>query len=577
MSARHQKTPVTYVQDKAIGPLYSTKSDLQKLQNYGLPPDPPLMTMAGGGQSVGAGTNYPLQPPNIDLGTISASFTVNLAAKTAQYQKMKLHDPGSSLVISFDGLPIGKSVVFALDITNDNTISHPFTWPATLNGLPSLPTAAGSRYVIYIVGYRSSTESRYTVISSSSGSSTNLWSGITIDVDKDMQDKSLTNLNNVLFHTSGNFVGFQSDGAGKTIDFMVNSFTAATLSSDPTSLINPNESVFEIIDYTTFGAAIKLANLSPSSVNEFLGILAYDGLKANGQQQTYAQIRGQIISNSNTTFIGHLVFEVADGTGFVNAIMKIEGNQGGSPPSSLNMLANPIINCGYIAFDNNGQIFDTPSILELSTAGGGQNIIRFSNFNASMFDFTNSSLIPYNIQNLGTSGHFWGDVYLTDIFLIDTAHEILVSGGDLVMTIPSGNVFRFRSGLNDKLQIDNIRNAASLRNNMFFEIQPSSGNPLQVLKQSGKAAEFICTDGFQFDSSIVAASSASDYCGTFSQPWAGGAFLHGIAFLVSPNDPTTSDIPQGYTLGWVNTTSGTIRIYMNYGGILYYTSLPNNL
>lgn len=581
MSARHQDSDITYIRRSAIDPLNRAKDDLQRVINYGQPPVLPNVTMAGGGQSVGSGTNYPLQPPVIDLGTSSGPLTINLAQKNAHYQKVRLHDGGSAIVISFDGLPINKSVIFCLDITNDNTIAHGITWPANLFNIPSLSTSSGARYLLAIAGYRSGSETRYTVINSGVGGSSTLWSLVTIDVDKDMAGHGLSDLSFVNFRTTGNRVGLDTDGAGHIMNFYGDGKQLATLSRNAAGF-NPGQTVMELIDSFSSGfpVAEKFFYAPATPATGDIGELDFDTYTSLNNQKTFAQIRGAAVDITDSGVIGRIKFYAGNGAGILAQVMNVEGGPSGSTPTGLNMLSHPIYDAGAIAFDIvGGTILEESDAIDFITANlaPGQTKFRFKNGLTTILEIGPAKIEPFTAMDVGSTSHFVNNVYLTDIFLIDTAHEIFVSGGDLVATIPHANVYRFRDGLNDKLQIDNNRNAISLRNGSFFEIQPSTGNPLQILKQAGSMTEFSCADGFQFDESIVASSSSNVYCGTFAQPFAGGAFLHGIAFLVSGSDPTATNIPQGFMLGWVNSNTGTIRIYMNYGGTLYYTSLTSHL
>jgi hypothetical protein len=115
----------------------------------------------------------------------------------------------------------------------------------------------------------------------------------------------------------------------------------------------------------------------------------------------------------------------------------------------------------------------------------------------------NQSLIPQGGITLGNSINFYSAGYISDIFMVDTNHELTVSGGNIVIRSPVNKSIRMQQDTTDKGIFDFISNKLSLQNAMFFEILPTGGQPFQVLKLTGLAAEFSCFDGFQFDNSVL--------------------------------------------------------------------------
>lgn len=153
------------------------------------------MPTAGGGISVGSGTQFPILYPIGEIGNVSGNVTINLANQNLHYQKFNINAAGVT-TFAFDGLLLNKAIIFTLDITIGIAGVTAVNWPANLFNIPTLPITNGSRYVLYISGFKDGTEERYEVVGSSltgSGGS-NLWSNITIDTNKDMLGFNLTDI-----------------------------------------------------------------------------------------------------------------------------------------------------------------------------------------------------------------------------------------------------------------------------------------------------------------------------------------------------------------------------------------------
>ncbi len=169
MSARHSGTIGSQVKTgkEKDGLLFK---ELQKLQTTQLPVVPTLHPVAGRGIA-GGGTQYPLWLPAIDIGIISiASIDINLANPNAHYTKIL--DDVSDLTINFINLISDRAIVFTVDITIQTASFNSLTFVPSLSELPTgLPTLQGSRFALIIVGFKTASDERFTVINSGNTSS----------------------------------------------------------------------------------------------------------------------------------------------------------------------------------------------------------------------------------------------------------------------------------------------------------------------------------------------------------------------------------------------------------------------
>jgi hypothetical protein len=202
MSARHPQTTNTTLKNKAINRLNNTDFQVAKITNYQLPAPPQPQTVQGGGTVPGGGTTFPILYPIAELGDQSgSSIDINLGAQTVHYQKLVL-DYAGDVTITFSGLVQNRAIIFTLDITVGVDGLGTITWPSNLNNIPDdLPTTSGSRYLLTIIGFYDTAEERYEVVGGSSSGGSSLWSGITIDVNKDMEMMDLYNLSLIQFDT----------------------------------------------------------------------------------------------------------------------------------------------------------------------------------------------------------------------------------------------------------------------------------------------------------------------------------------------------------------------------------------
>ena len=197
MVARHASTLATITKKQSIGKLNNAFSTIQKLATYQLPIPPAPLPTAGGGVSVGSGTTFPILYPINEHGNVEPLLGFNLSGSDSHYQKANIIVPFLPCTVLFDGLLPNKAIVFTLDITIGCTPFPGFIWPANLYNIPSgIPTTEGSRFVLYISGFKDGTEERYEVVGVSltgAGGSTN-WSSIVIDatnINKDMRQGTL--------------------------------------------------------------------------------------------------------------------------------------------------------------------------------------------------------------------------------------------------------------------------------------------------------------------------------------------------------------------------------------------------
>lgn len=204
MSARHPETQGTITKKRATDKVNNAFSTIQKILTYQLPIPPPPLPVAGGGISAGSGTTFPILYPIAELGNQTNTISINLANQNLHYQKMVINTAGTTN-ISFDGLLLNKAIVFTLDVSIGVAGVVAVNWPANLFNLPTLPIVNGSRYVLYISGFRDGVEERYEVVGSSltGAGGAVAWSNVTpIDVNKNMNAKNLTNLGLITFTNS---------------------------------------------------------------------------------------------------------------------------------------------------------------------------------------------------------------------------------------------------------------------------------------------------------------------------------------------------------------------------------------
>jgi len=124
---------------------------------------PPLRSQNVGGRGLSAiGTVYPINAPIDDRGTISvASIDIAMAGPKHHYIKISLNNTDPT--INFTKLIVGLTSSFTLDLTNSIALSS-LTFVPALSNSPTIDLTNGARNILYIVGHRTSSETRYQVV-----------------------------------------------------------------------------------------------------------------------------------------------------------------------------------------------------------------------------------------------------------------------------------------------------------------------------------------------------------------------------------------------------------------------------
>lgn len=125
------------------------------------------------------------------------------------------------------------------------------------------------------------------------------WSSVTpIDVDKDMNNHSLTNLNTIGFHSStANLINFTTSGDGAQLNFIVNGFGAGDIT---TTTGGGNNTIFEINGGVlgTNNPSIKIVNNKASGGTGFIGSIFFDGNNSSSSRLTYVRQRANVLTNT---------------------------------------------------------------------------------------------------------------------------------------------------------------------------------------------------------------------------------------------------------------------------------------
>lgn len=163
MGARHIESLGTKVK-KNIDADEQIYRELTKVQSTQLPVPPVIFAVSGKGRG-GLGTTFPILYPNEDLGVITTSpLNLNLGEPRIHYKKFAMDV--NDLVVNFKELIEGRSVFLILDVTIQTTTFNSLTFSPALNNAPTIPSAAGSRFLLYIIGYKTASEERFEVLNS---------------------------------------------------------------------------------------------------------------------------------------------------------------------------------------------------------------------------------------------------------------------------------------------------------------------------------------------------------------------------------------------------------------------------
>ena len=159
-------------------------------------------------------------------------------------------------------------------------------------------------------------------------STTNNWSDITIDVNKDMNNKQLTNLNAVvstsnvtatgfIFNTSsGNPSKITSSATSDIMGFMVDGVEKGSFAKDGTL-----DTIFEVAGNPS--PMMKFSSTA-TGANRVIGTIQFDGLDLTPSRQTYGLIYGWSRNVGASSKEGELQFNVMK-SNVSTGIMKMDG------------------------------------------------------------------------------------------------------------------------------------------------------------------------------------------------------------------------------------------------------------
>jgi hypothetical protein len=233
--------------------------------------------------------------------------------------------------------------------------------------------------VVALLQYHEDDGNKYDVVSIS-GSSGIKWSDVIIDINKDMQNKSLENLDFISFNvTSG--VGARIEGGNNVIDFSVQGVVRGSLSKGTTAGFE-GTTVFEIFGVPLSGysdinpvASLKLvSNDATPTVDQLIGQIAFDAANSIGQRKTFAQIDTYMANVTNGSEDAYAFIRLMR-NGTMTSVMQLIGDAGTTPQirmfGNLNMNNNTIIGLNDILFQESGQsiLSDTTGLQFLVPTG----------------------------------------------------------------------------------------------------------------------------------------------------------------------------------------------------------------
>ncbi len=173
------------------------------------------------------------------------------------------------------------------------------------------------------------------IVGQSGGGGTNLWSGITIDVDKDMQNKILSNLSKISFHNTLGPLEAEINGDDFVINYYINGKQKFTMSESQTAGFQ-GQAVFEILGHPNAGysnsnpiASIKTSSQDATpSVSQVIGQFASDAYNVSGIRKTLLSIETIFDDTTNGSEDAHTDFNVIANGVMVN-VLQLYGQVGG--------------------------------------------------------------------------------------------------------------------------------------------------------------------------------------------------------------------------------------------------------
>ena len=189
-------------------------------------------------------------------------------------------------------------------------------------------------------------------------STTNNWSDITIDVDKDMNNKQLTNLNAVvstsnitatgfIFNTSsGNPSKITSSATSDIMGFMVNGVEKGSFAKD-----GALDTIFEVAGNPN--PMMKFSSTA-TGTNRVVGTIQFDGLDLAPSRQTYGLIYGWSRNVGASSKEGELQFNVMK-SNVSTGIMKMDGT--GLLPYADNASALGSASLGWSEIRSKGSVY----------------------------------------------------------------------------------------------------------------------------------------------------------------------------------------------------------------------------
>ena len=207
-------------------------------------------------------------------------------------------------------------------------------------------------------------------------STTNNWSDITIDVNKDMNNKQLTNLNAVvstsnvtatgfIFNTSsGNPSKITSSATSDIMGFMVDGVEKGSFAKDGTL-----DTIFEVAGNPS--PMMKFSSTATGS-NRVVGTIQFDGLDLTPSRQTYGLIYGWSRDVGASSKEGELQFNVMK-SNVSTGIMKMDGT-------------------GLLPYADNSSVLGSASL-------GWSEIRSKGNIYGSTYNFVTSSGNPSKITS----------------------------------------------------------------------------------------------------------------------------------------------------------------------------------
>lgn len=286
------------------------------------------------------------------IGFVSQNIDFDLLGST-----YNVFDINGDVTFGFDNMPLNRSFLFSVDIEISTMTPPVITWPATVKNLPpSLPTADGSRYILYFLGYRDDDEERYEVIGGFGGGG-----------------------------SGGSNIIFQDDSKVEVLD----------------------DGVAEgKVEVTTDGALLMRIGLvsGQKTINiQDSEITAFNVLRPTGSNKAIDSVSaGWNYETPNTT--AH-TFRVHNGTIFVDV--------GHFDAGGLNMDDLNISNVSGINFSNTGvsindalsdMNFGVPTDQEFIFTSGAGIVLRTGTLSAvKTIDLVSSEIINFNVLRSGTN------------------------------------------------------------------------------------------------------------------------------------------------------------------------------